>query len=148
MGGAAITLAGYRDRMTADIDLLTPIPDAVKEASREFAKLKGLSDNWFNNRVVNLRESIPFGWQADLDLVFDGRSLRLSAVSRLNLIKMKMFAYCDRQIDYEDLDAMKPTREEFKESERWILSKLSKLKRRERAAAVIVLDALEKRLSI
>ncbi len=145
VGGAAVTLAGYRDRMTADIDLLTPIPDAVKAASREFAKLKVLSDNWFNNRVVNLRDSIPFGWQTDLDLVFEGRALKLSAVSRLNLIKMKMFAYCDRQIDYEDLEAMKPTSEEFKAGELWILGKL---KGRERNAAVIVLDALEKRLGL
>ena len=140
-----MTLGGYRDRMTADIDLLTPIPDPIKAASWEFAKLKGLSDDWFNNRVVNLRDSIPWGWQSDLQLVFEGQALKLSAVSRHNLIKMKMLAYCDRQIDYEDLEAMKPTTEEFKSGEQWIIGKL---KDRERAAAVVVLSALAKRLSI
>ena len=131
--------------MTADIDLLTPIPEAIEVASREFAKFKGLSENWFNNQVVNLRDSIPWGWQSDLRLVFEGQALKLSSISRHNLIKMKMFAYCDRQIDYEDLEAMKPATGEFKSAEEWILSKL---KGRERAAAVVVLSALAKRLNI
>ena len=54
IGGAAISILYREERFTQDIDLLTPIPQLIKKASREFASKEQLADDWFNNRVVNL----------------------------------------------------------------------------------------------
>ena len=133
IGGAAIAMVYGGQRLTRDVDLLTPIPDVIKRASIEFATKEGLSQNWLNNRVVNLDSCKPFGWGKDLLPIYLGKNLSLFTVSRQNLLQIKLFSYCDRPeglaIDFPDIVLMKPTKDELAKAAEWIMDQIRKEKR-------------------
>jgi hypothetical protein len=125
VGGAAIAAFHPGHRVTQDIDVLTPIPPKIKEASIRFAAAEGLAAEWFNNRVVNLASCKPYGWGQDVVPIYEGPNLTVYSVSRQNLLRIKTYAYCDRPegpaIDLPDVLSMRPTQAEIDEASTWTL---------------------------
>lgn len=55
-------------------------------------------------------------------MIFKGESLTLYTLSRLNLLRTKLYACADRAIDYQDCVAMAPTKEELEACKEWVLA--------------------------
>ena len=126
VGAAPLILLDIIDRGTKDCDVLDPtIPDEVKRASVEFAKRKSdeghdLPENWFNNGPASLKEILPEGWRAGTRVVYEGKALTLLTLGRMDLLRAKLFGYCDRGTDLDDCVALRPTREELEEVIEWV----------------------------
>lgn len=122
IGGAAINLLEISDRVTMDVDMLSPkIPEDIKQISQEFALKHDLDKDWFNNGPDSLLNLLPSGWKAKTRVVYNGENLVLTTLSRADLLKTKLFSYCDRiNPDMADLVAMKPTLDEFSDSISWV----------------------------
>src|SRR5512142_2667016 len=92
IGGAALHLLGVINRATKDCDVLWPgLPDEIALAAQAFAaamRQKGepLADDWLNNGPASLVAQLPADWRQNLQLVFDGRALRLHAPGRADLL--------------------------------------------------------------
>lgn len=150
VGGAAVSLVSSSRRFTQDIDVLTPITVDVKTASVDFAKANGLISEWFNNRVVNLQSSMPFGWGTDTIVVFRGKALILSSLSELNLLRTKVYVFIDRTegptIDLQDIKALNPKRENFEDACQWTVETFKtnnkKAKRAEVQEILVLLETL------
>lgn len=126
IGGVAISLLGVLIRETRDCDILDPeIPAKIRLAAQDFARevsARGefLSDDWLNNGPASLKKSLPQGWQSRLQPLFSGRALSLQTLGRSDLLKTKLFAFCDRQTDGPDCVALKPTSDELVEAFGWV----------------------------
>jgi len=126
IGGVALLLIHVINRATNDVDILSPeIPEEIKKASIEFAKKNpNLSLNpkeWFNNGPYSLKRDLPQGWRDRVQKVFKGKSLTLYTLGRMELLKAKLYAACDRDIDFDDCIALKPTFEELDSCLDWVL---------------------------
>jgi hypothetical protein len=126
IGGAALGLLGVVSRQTRDCDILHPeLPPAIVEAAREFAQ-RGrragdmLDDDWLNNGPSSLAEVLPPGWRERVHTVFAGRAITLHCLGRLDLLRSKLFALCDRGIDLSDCMALAPTADELAEILPWL----------------------------
>lgn len=127
IGGAALNIMDIISRQTKDVDFLDPdIPIEIKKASEEFAiknpSLKLDSKNWMNNGPKALVRDLPIGWRSDLKIIFEGRALQLWTLGRINLLRTKLYAYADREIDYNDCIALNPTAEELDLCFEWVLA--------------------------
>lgn len=126
IGGAALNLIGAVSRYTRDCDILDPtIPDAIANASVLFAqemRTQGniLRDDWFNNGPASLKKDLPKGWLSRVVPAFIGQSLTLKSLGRSDLIKTKVFAYCDRGTDRSDCILLSPSLTELKEALTWV----------------------------
>lgn len=126
IGGAALIILGVINRATKDIDCLDPqIPETICRASVEFAKkYRGegapLKTNWFNNGPQSLKKELPQGWQKQTIPLYAGTNLHLETLGRLDLLRSKLFAYCDRQQDLQDCIALKPKLGELKRCYLWL----------------------------
>lgn len=126
IGGAALALLGIITRETQDCDVLDPnIPSAVAQAARDFgreASQKGedLKRDWLNNGPASLKDVLPPGWQSRLEKLYVGKALLLHTLGRPDLLKSKLFAYCDRGQDIKDCIALAPSREELQSSLGWV----------------------------
>lgn len=101
------------------------IPPPIKKASEEFAALKCkegnvLKHDWLNNGPESLRQNLPRGWLKRCKSLFSGKALTLLSLGRKDLLKTKLFSYCDRQTDFEDCVALNPTRAELIEALGWV----------------------------
>ncbi len=127
IGGAALNIMDVVTRQTKDVDFLDPdIPEEIKKASIDFAivnpDLKLDAKNWLNNGPKSLTRDFPDGWRNDLQLIYKGTALRLWTLGRLNLLRSKLYAYADRETDYDDCMALKPTFKELEECKEWVLA--------------------------
>jgi len=121
VGGAALSILGVIARHTRDLDLLEPtIPGEILEAAGEFARSHGLSEDWLNTGPASLSKDLPSAWVARTQPLYLGQHLTLATLSRLDLIRVKLWAMCDRMRDLEDLVALAPTEEELAEAEAWV----------------------------
>jgi len=121
VGGAALAILDIVIRGTRDLDLLEPeIPPAVAKAAKEFAQLHGLSEDWLNCGPGSLARELPPDWKSTVVPLFNGKNLRLSTLSRINLIRAKLWAMCDRMRDLEDLVALAPTDDEINLAAVWV----------------------------
>jgi hypothetical protein len=125
IGGGALIIMSVIDRKTKDIDCLDPeIPTAIKKASQDFSRLRReflLDENWLNNGPVTLKRELPSEWQMRLQELYVGEALKLKGLGRNDLIKSKLFAYCDRtNPDYDDLIKLCPTLQELNNSIEWV----------------------------
>lgn len=124
IGGAALILLGLVKRATQDMDCLDPtIPEDIKQASVAFAKTAKLKAGWFNNGPESLKRDLPTGWEGKIQLLFQGRSIRLYTLGRLDLLRSKVYAFCDRQQDRDDCLALRPTLHELREIYPWVLER-------------------------
>jgi hypothetical protein len=126
IGGAALGLLGVVSRQTRDCDILYPmLPKAIQEAAREFAQIRSregdlLADDWLNNGPSSLTDVLPLGWKDRLQVAYKGEALTLHCLGRLDLIRSKLFALCDRGTDIQDCIALAPTNDELEEIKPWL----------------------------
>jgi hypothetical protein len=120
IGGTALNLLGVVTRVTRDCDVLSPaIALEISAAARQFAqesRISGspLDDDWLNNGPSSLVSLLPNGWELRLQLVFTGNAMVLHCLGRLDLLRSKLFALCDRGIDLSDCLALAPTDDELR----------------------------------
>jgi hypothetical protein len=125
-GGAALALLGIITRETRDCDLIEPeLSAGMLAASRAFAsglRAEGeiLRDDWLNNGPASLAPLLPDGWRNRLQLVHQGKAIRLWTLGRPELLLSKLFALCDRGLDLPDCLALQPAPAELALAEAWI----------------------------
>lgn len=126
IGGTALGLLGVTTRHTRDCDILYPdLPQAIREAAVAFARKSGsegdpLSDEWLNNGPASLIKDLPSGWQERLQPVFQGVAITLRSLGRLDFLRSKLFALCDRGTDLPDCIALAPSLPELAEIAPWL----------------------------
>lgn len=122
IGGAALNLLGVVSRETKDCDILDPkIPDDILQAALSFKKsYKDLDSKWLNNGPDSLKKHLPQGWENKLQPLFSGKAITFHTLSRSDLLKVKLYAYCDRETDFDDCIALKPTQVELLVSLSWV----------------------------
>lgn len=122
IGGTALSIMDVISRKTKDVDLIDPeIPENIKKASIEFAKDNPeIDEDWLNNGPISIIKNLPKNWKSDLRVIFKGDALTLKTLSRINLLKTKLFAYCDRQLDESDCIALSPSENELTEAMTWV----------------------------
>lgn len=128
IGGAALNILDISDRKTKDVDCLDPhIPIEIKKASSDFAikyKEFGLDVDWLNNGPETLKTDLPKGWRLRLQVLYAGDAIHFECLGRADLIKSKLFAYCDRiSPDFEDLKKIKPTKTELDDAIDWVVDR-------------------------
>jgi hypothetical protein len=126
MGGGALAIMGITDRVTRDIDCVAPeIPTQIKSASEKFCKdfpNLGLDKNWLNNGPISIIRDLTDGWRDRSTLIFKGKSVTLYSLGRIDLIKTKLWALCDRStVDLQDLLKLKPTISEIDDAREWVI---------------------------
>ena len=122
IGGAALSVLGIVSRHTRDLDVLAPaIPEGVQNAAVEFAHRHALSEDWLNTGPSSLTRDLPAGWQERTQPLYAGKHLELSTLSRLDLIRAKLWAMCDRMRDLEDLVALAPSDQEINLAAAWVI---------------------------
>jgi hypothetical protein len=127
IGGAALNIMDLITRETKDVDFLDPeIPEKIKKASVDFAlknpDLKLAVHEWINNGPKSLTRDLPQGWRNDLQKIYEGNALHLWTLGRLNLLRSKLYAYADRDTDYDDCIALRPTLAELDACKEWVLA--------------------------
>lgn len=121
IGGVAMQLLGLTERVTKDCDVLTPIISIeLKQASNNFARQRGLPENWLNNGPHRLVNELPPGWQTSIVVLYEGNNLKLYTLSRLDLLRSKLYAFLDRGIDMGDLKKLMPTKSEIDLVRDWL----------------------------
>jgi hypothetical protein len=126
IGGTALALLGVTSRQTRDCDVLHPeLPPEIATAAREFAaelRARGedLGAEWLNNGPISLTQVLPRGWELRLQPAFEGAAITLHALGRLDLLRSKLFALCDRGFDLPDCLALSPTAEELNTIIPWL----------------------------
>jgi hypothetical protein len=116
IGGAALQLMGVIARPTKDCDVLDPaLPAEILRAADEFAARVGeeLRPGWFNNGPASLLRTLPPEWADRRQPLYSGAALVLLTLAREDLLRSKLFALVDRNIDLADCVALAPTREEL-----------------------------------
>lgn len=125
VGGAVFTLIRARSAVTDDVDLIKPIPEAVKTASEEFAAQEGLKRDWFNERARVVNDYLKFGYGKDGVMeLFAGKALRLLSPSRENLLISKLCRVVDsgvRAQDIQDIEGLKLSAQDFDSAARHFL---------------------------
>jgi len=126
VGGAALSLLGVVARTTRDCDILHPaLGPAIREAAKAFAIAtrstgEALDDDWLNDGPASLAPLLPADWLNRAVPAFEGRAIRLRSLGRLDLLRSKVFALCDRGIDLGDCVALAPTSGELNEIMPWL----------------------------
>ena len=121
-GGAALILLKVSSRATMDVDVLTPrIDRTLANIAIEISHELGLSEQWLNNGPEDLRTHLDKDWEGRCSIVFKGSALTVHALHRLDLIKTKLWAACDRHEDIPDLLSLNPTDAELLEAKHWVL---------------------------
>ena len=121
-GGAALIALKIVARTTRDVDVIKPEIDSdLMDAAKIVANKHGLDENWLNNAPYELADMLPKGWMSECDSVFKDSSLEIRALGRLNLLRTKLFAACDRIDDLDDMVALNPSDTEIEEAEKWVL---------------------------
>jgi len=126
-GSGAMNMLGLLDRPTVDLDILNPkIPREILELAEEFrqkmvAQGKPLEPNWFNDATSAFLEHFPKDWAKRTQPLFKGKALDLSTLGRGDLLKDKLWGYCDaRSHDKTALLNLKPTKEELLQASDWV----------------------------
>lgn len=126
IGGAALNLLGLVSRPTKDFDILVPVlsGDIAAEALAFAAEIRksgeALGDDWLNNGPASLTADLPPGWLSRQRAAFDGTAIKLTTLGREDLLKTKLFALCDRALDFADCVAMAPTADELRDALPWL----------------------------
>ena len=116
VGGAALMLTGQVDRrrVTTDCDVIDYLPQeamaAVEIAGEKVADELGLDHDWLNSKVQIRLDTLPDGWKERRIHCRDFGRLRVFALSRPDLIAMKVIA--NRGQDRQDLDEIKVRHDE------------------------------------
>lgn len=128
IGGSALSVMGIISRHTIDVDFLSPkIPQRLRELASEFATAfpeYGLNPReWINNGPEALISDLKTGWESRVQVIFEGRNLRLWTLGRTDLLFSKIWAYLDRGSDMDDCIRMNPTLAELDEVSKLLINK-------------------------
>jgi hypothetical protein len=116
IGGAAGVLTGQLplNRTTTDCDVIFYRPETagntILAAVQTVAVKEKLPENWLNFEAMQL-DILPHGWHTRQIHIADFGPLHVYAVSRRDLLAMK--CYANHTQDREDVQVMRPTREEL-----------------------------------
>ena len=128
IGGAALRIMDVVSRFTRDADVLDPaIPDPIKDASVEFAEQyekEELSPEWFNDTAKAFSYGLPKGWRTRTVKIFNGKSLSFETLGRTDFIKTKVYAYCNRGSDLDDLKSLEVTEKELDDALPWLKERM------------------------
>lgn len=148
VGGAAGMVTGVlpAGRTTTDCDVMVYLPKealaAVETAASQVADEMELAAHWLNSDVQLRRDALPDDWQSRRVLVGVYGQLGIYAVSRPDLIAMKVLA--GRPQDLEDLATMKPRQDELDFVDAYLTGLVAKGTRREQIEdARLVLSTLD-----
>lgn len=124
IGGAALIIMKVSSRATKDIDFLDPelekeFLELANFFREKYPKLK-LQEDWINNGPITLKRDLPVDWESRLVVIFKGEALILRTLGRADLLKSKLFAYCDRDIDLQDCIDLSPSNDELDEALAWL----------------------------
>ena len=127
IGSGALTIMGFLQRQTVDIDVLDPkIPDEILKLADEFRIQKAkqgihLIENWLNNGPTKLLLNLPKDWLSRIQPFFNGKALTFVTLGRPDLLKDKLWGFCDlREQDKSVILALKPSRSELLEAAAWV----------------------------
>ena len=128
IGSGALTIMGFLQRQTVDIDVLDPkIPAEVLKLAEEFRvqkEKKGsyLIENWINNGPDKLLLNLPKNWSSRTQAFFSGKALIFVTLGRRpDLLKDKLWGFCDlREQDKSVILALKPLHSELLEAAKWV----------------------------
>jgi hypothetical protein len=131
-GGAALNAMNLIQRTTKDVDIVAlmdskgrlmdpaPLPQELMTAAKEVADTLHLPEDWLNNGPSSgdgglFRLGLPDGFSSRLVKSFEGRTLTVYFVSRLDQIHFKLYAAIDQHGGYHasDLKQLSPTDEEL-----------------------------------
>ncbi len=124
IGGAALNIMGVIARDTVDVDCLDPkltqeVLTYAAEFRKAFPELR-LTEKWINNGPESLIRDLPSGWRKGLVTIFQGKATHFQTLSRLDLLRTKLFAFCDRDQDLQDCLALRPTLNELSACLEWV----------------------------
>lgn len=124
-GGAALILGDYVDRGTADGDVVYANPPLaqLRSAILQVAQERGLSPLWLNDGVKAFGDVLPEDFDQRTDRMGTFGNLRVLLLGRMDLILSKF--YGGREVDLEDLAAMRPSDEEIE----FVLEQLDRIAR-------------------
>jgi hypothetical protein len=123
-GGSVLIVMDIVDRQTRDVDVVEPELDStLKEVAKKLATEFGLSENWLNNGPESLRRDLLKNWKKRIVTIFKGKALVLQALGREDLLATKLFAFCDREDDWQDVLKLKPTKDELERLFPWVLER-------------------------
>ena len=123
----ALTIMGFLQRQTVDIDVLQPkISENIIQLAEAFRIQKEkqgiyLIKNWINNGPDKLLLHLPKDWFSRTQTFFKGKSLTLVTLGRSDLLKDKLWGFCDlREQDRSVILALKPSRDELLKTAEWV----------------------------
>jgi hypothetical protein len=138
VGGGALSVRGWVDRTTNDIDVIArartqggrrvidppePLPPALVEAVRRVARDYGLASDWLNTAVaVQWRTGLPLGFVEEIEWRRFG-SLDVGFAGRGSLVALKLFAAVDQgseSVHFQDLIALGPSDTELEAAADWV----------------------------
>jgi hypothetical protein len=124
IGGAALQLMGIIVRPTNDCDVLDPtLSPEIVGAADDFVRLhpeSNLSLGGLKNGPASLLRTLPKEWTARRVPLYRGTAIELLTLAREDLLRSKLFALLDRNIDLPDCVAMRPAREELQALLPWL----------------------------
>ena len=119
VGGVAGMVTGQLDpsRTTTDCDVVASEPvdlwNEVADAAGRAAEKLALNANWLNIDSQMYLYRLPLGWRERCEIVGRFGPLEVLAVSRRDLICMKIVSAPQRPQDREDVARLRPTEEEL-----------------------------------
>ncbi len=142
IGGAALSVLGFVDRSTRDVDVLAlgvrtpdsvaplliksrPLPDALRTAAQGVQRDLGLREDWLNAGPTDLLDhGLPAGFAERLTEQRFGARLLVHFPAREDLIALKVYAAADTGIGRhtQDLTALNATPTELLAGARWARS--------------------------
>ena len=127
IGSSALTIIGFIQRQTVDIDILDPkIPNEILKLADEFRmnmekKQIYLIEDWINNGPDKLKENLPKNWKNRTQPFFNGKAITFVTLGRPDLLKDKLWGFCDlREQDRNVILALKPSKNELLEASKWV----------------------------
>ena len=127
IGSGALTIMGFLQRYTVDIDVLDPkIPDKILKLAEEFRIQKEkegiyLIKNWINNGPEKLLLNLPKDWSSRTQPFFAGKALTFLTLGRSDILKDKLWGFCDlREQDRSVILVLKPSCNELLEAAKWV----------------------------
>ncbi|MBU4311469.1 MAG: nucleotidyl transferase AbiEii/AbiGii toxin family protein [Candidatus Omnitrophica bacterium] len=140
-GGAALSILGYVQRTTKDIDVVAfvdkskdgltfltkadPLRPEIIEAARKVQRDFNLPENWLNAGPASVMDfGLPEGLMDRVETRTYGKSLIIHFLSRYDQIHLKLHAAVDQSggRHYDDLMALEPTVQELEDAARWSMT--------------------------
>jgi len=123
-GGVALIVMKTVNRETRDVDVVAPpIDPLLSQIAKKVGEEFGLRENWLNNGPESLERDLNPGWRDRSTPIFKGKALELQSLGREDLLASKLFAFCDREDDLEDVLQLKPSKDELEKLLPWVLKR-------------------------